>query len=294
MTFLQIILLAIIQGLAELLPVSSSAHVIVALKLMGFDPTAPAQTFLIVMLHTGTMFAVIAYFAKAWKKTYFPSMAVFKSQAVKLIVATAITGIIGLGLKVGIEHAAATMGYVTKDAAGHAKPAEIERLFGNLGLVSVALAAAGVLIIVAGLSKKSQGTRDVGMKQAGWIGAIQGLTLPFRGFSRSGATISLGLLMGSLKSRVEEFSFALAVLLTPAIIAWEGRRLLKDNAAAETPLHFGPLVGPGLLGLVFSFLAGLVALKLLSRVLEKGRWHLFGFYCLCFAVVVFGLYLKGL
>lgn len=62
MWFLQVIILAIVQGLAELLPVSSSAHVIVAEKLMGMDATTPAATVLLVMLHTGTMFAVIVYF----------------------------------------------------------------------------------------------------------------------------------------------------------------------------------------------------------------------------------------
>ena len=61
---LQVIILAVVQGLAELLPVSSSAHVIVAEKLMGLAPSAPAMTLLLVMLHTGTMFAVIVYF---WK-----------------------------------------------------------------------------------------------------------------------------------------------------------------------------------------------------------------------------------
>ena len=62
MNLLQILILAAVQGAAELLPVSSSAHVIVAEKLMALDPTTPEMTFLLVMLHTGTMFAVIAYF----------------------------------------------------------------------------------------------------------------------------------------------------------------------------------------------------------------------------------------
>ena len=66
MTILQIIILALIQGAAELLPVSSSAHVIVAEKLMGLDPTSPSMVFLLVMLHTGTMLAVIVYFWRRW------------------------------------------------------------------------------------------------------------------------------------------------------------------------------------------------------------------------------------
>ena len=110
MNILQIIILAIIQGLAELLPVSSSAHVVVAAKLMHLDPTSPEFTFLLVMLHTGTMFAVIAYFWKAWKKTFFASASVFKQWAARLIVATLLTGIVGYPLMKGIELAAEKAG----------------------------------------------------------------------------------------------------------------------------------------------------------------------------------------
>ncbi len=73
MSFLDILLLALVQGLAQLLPVSSSAHVILAEKLLGLDPTTPAMTLLPVMLHTGTMFAVIIYFWRDWRRTYFAS-----------------------------------------------------------------------------------------------------------------------------------------------------------------------------------------------------------------------------
>ena len=89
MNFWQITLLAIIQGAAELLPVSSSAHVIVAEKLMGLDPTAPQLTLLLVMLHTGTMFAVIVYFWKSWRATYFSSASGFRTHVTHVLVATA-------------------------------------------------------------------------------------------------------------------------------------------------------------------------------------------------------------
>jgi len=68
MNLLQVIVLAVVQGLAELLPVSSSAHVIVAEKLMGLDPSAPEMTLLLVMLHTGTMVSVIVYFRRRWRQ----------------------------------------------------------------------------------------------------------------------------------------------------------------------------------------------------------------------------------
>src|SRR3954470_18623196 len=96
MNVLQILFLAIVQGAAELLPVSSSAHVILAERMMGLDPSAPEMTFLLVMLHTGTMFAVLAYFWSRWKKWNLK----FVKRA---LLATLVTGVLGLSLKIGIE-----------------------------------------------------------------------------------------------------------------------------------------------------------------------------------------------
>src|SRR5579884_4558101 len=98
MSLIHVVVLAVIQGLAELLPVSSSAHVVVAEKLMGLDPSAPALTLLLVLLHTGTMFAVIVYFWRQWRSTYFTSQEAFARFAVRVLVATALTGIVGLAV----------------------------------------------------------------------------------------------------------------------------------------------------------------------------------------------------
>src|SRR6266700_3138023 len=190
MSILKVIILALVQGLAELLPVSSSAHVVVAEKLMGLDASSPQMTLLLVMLHTGTMFAVIAYFWTQWKKTYFSSGDAFKR---------------------------------------------------------------------------------------------------FLGFSRSGATISSGMLTGASKERAERFSFALAVVLTPPAVGREVLRLVKashEATAAGAPIDLHGSMVTGLLGAFFAFLAGLVALKWLSSWLEEGRWYLFGIYCLIASVGV--------
>ena len=302
MSIVHVVVLAIVQGLAELLPVSSSAHVVVAEKLMGLDPSTPQMTLLLVMLHTGTMCAVIAYFWQQWKQTYFSSSDAFKRFAVRLIWATLLTGILGETLIKLVEH---TM------FAGAPK-AEIEDLFGRLDLVAPALLCAGVLILVAGwrernqeretavrtaaapaaesLTRRTSGT--VTMRQAGWMGLVQGLCLPFRGFSRSGATISTGMLTDASKDRAERFSFAMAVAITPLAIAREALRLLHaqhDGAAGD--LH-GTVVF-SLLGAVCAFVAGLLALKWLSNWLENGRWYLFGIYCVAASVAVFWLHTRG-
>ena len=300
MPIYQVIILAIVQGLAELLPVSSSAHVVVAEKLMGLDPSSPQMTLLLVMLHTGTMFAVIAYFWKQWKETYFASADAFKRFAIRVMWATALTGVVGEALIKVVEH---TM-------FKGAPKAEIEELFGRLDLVAPALFCAGVLILIAGLRKEKaevaatsltgsitrRSSGSVTMQQAGWMGFVQGLCLPFRGFSRSGATISTGMLTDASKERAERFSFALAVVITPLAIGREAMRLLHathEAAATGAPIDLHGTVVASLLGAVFAFFAGLVALKWLSNWLENGRWYLFGIYCLVASVVVFWLHTRG-
>jgi undecaprenyl-diphosphatase len=284
MFLLQVILLAVIQGLAELLPVSSSAHVVVAEKLMSLDPSSPAMTLLLVMLHTGTMFAVIVYFWKQWRQTFFSGTEEFKRFAWRAIVATLVTAVVGEILVKIIEH-------TIFKGVSHA---QVEDLFSRLDLIAPALFAAGLLILIAGL-KQSPNTesvsgfeRETATTEAAIIGGVQGLCLPFRGFSRSGSTISAAMLIGVSKARAEAFSFALAVILTPPVVV---REVLRLRHVAQG--GFGQAALPSLLGALFSFFAGLLALRWLSSWLERGRWYYFGIYCLCASVVVFLLHHRG-
>jgi undecaprenyl-diphosphatase len=277
-SLLQIVLLGVLQGAAEMLPVSSSAHVIVAERLMGLDPASPPMTFLLIMLHTGTMGAMIVYFWSAWRRTFFGSPGQFRSAVWGIGVATAATAAVYLVLS-----RLAVRVFLRGRPGG-----EVEDLFNNLPLIALSLAAAGGIILLAGLSQRRGGEGEpVAPGQALWIGAVQGVCLPFRGFSRSGATISTGLLLGVAKVRAEEFSFALAVVLTPPAVAREFLRLwrMRASAGAEAAPLAG-LVAPGLVGLVASFLAGLLALRWLSGWLERGRWQYFGVYCLAAAAVL--------
>ena len=284
MSLLDVVILAIVQGLAELLPVSSSAHVVVAEKLLGLDPSSPPMTLLLVMLHTGTMLAVIAYFWRTWGATYFRSAAAFKSFALQIVIATALTAFIGGGLTLLIE----------KSAFAGLPRGQIEDLFSHLELIAPALAAAGVLILAAGIAarRRPDSGSELTTAQSAAIGAVQGLCLPFRGFSRSGATISTGMLLRASRRRVEAFSFALAVVLTPPVVAREAWRLVRAQpAGAPSDIHSA--IGFSLLGALIAFVAGLAALKWLSRWLETDRWYLFGIYCLAAASVVMYLHLAG-
>ncbi len=278
MSFLAIIVLAIVQGLTELLPVSSSAHVILAEKLLGLDPARPAMTLLLVMLHTGTMFAVLVYFWKDWRIHYFLSPEKRTAFFKQVLLATGVTLVLGFILMKVIE----------KWMLRSTPSAEIEMLFGNLKLVSAALASAGLLILAASLRVPPEGEGGkLGPKESIWIGLVQGLCLPFRGLSRSGATISTGFMLGLNRRKAEEYSFALAVAITPFALGKELWRLIKSHALSgpgtESLSH---LLAQDVLGLIFSFGAGLLALRWLSSWLEKGKWSYFGIYCLALASLI--------
>lgn len=290
MPLYQAIILAIVQGLTELLPVSSSAHVIVTAKLLHQDMSTPANALLLVMLHTGTMFAVLVYFWRQWINTFLSSWQAFVRFASLAFVGCLLSGVIGYPINLIVIHI----------LGGGSRRAEIEELFNKLNWIAPALAAGGLLILYAGLhearrpaSRANNDGKGVSWSEAIVMGIVQGFAIPFRGFSRSGSTISAGLLAGGNRLPIESFSFALAVAITPLAIAREVYRLHRAEVLAHTHLHLAAAMVPSLLGLACAFLAGLLALKWLSRWLEQGRWYLFGIYCLLAAAAVEILYLRG-
>lgn len=290
-SLIQIIVLGIVQGAAELLPVSSSAHVIAAEKLMGLDPSSPEMAFLLIMLHAGTMGAMIVYFWNSWKRSFFASAALFRDALVRVGLATAATLAVGIPLVLAVER------IVLRGRPG----ARLEQLFSNLPLIAASLAAAGAVIVAAGLRCRSPdaapqsggGAQSVPVGPAIWIGAVQGICGPFRGLSRSGMTISAGMLLGIPRRASEEFSFALAVVITPPLIVRELQGFYRSRAAQSGAVNLAALAMPGLLGMAFSFGAGLVALRWLSGWLERGRWHYFGIYCFAAAAGVGALAAMG-
>lgn len=288
----QIVILSIIQGVAEPLPVSSSAHVIAVERIMRLDPSSPEMTFLLAMLHTGTVAAVIVYFWGAWRRSFFAGAAQLRATLGRLFYATFATLCVYM-----------VLAEVIKRTLLRGRPgAQVEDLFSNLPLIASALAAGGALIVYSGLKAGRGAAQAVATAPQGpistatatWIGAVQGLVVPFRGLSRSGATISAGMLLGAERMACEEFSFAMAVVITPPVIVRELARFYHARAAAQAgAVDIGALVTPGLVGMVFSFLAGLLALRWLSGWLARGRWHFFGIYCLAAAVAILGMSAMG-
>lgn len=201
----------------------------------------------------------------------------------QVVIATLATGVLGLLLKFIIEK-------ITHD--------DIEALFGNLSMIGTALIVVGTLIIYTErvMNRKPTANKpDPTDKDSLLIGLSQGLCLPFRGLSRSGVTISTALLQGVNKSASEGFSFALAVVLTPPVVAKEIHRFWKqEHIVGSAPVHLAEALLPCLLGMVFSFIAGLIALKFLSRWLEQGRWGYFGYYCYAVAAIAFVMFFQGM
>jgi undecaprenyl-diphosphatase len=239
------------------------------------------------MLHAGTMVAVIAYFWRSWKQSFFPGAPQFASAVGRLVLATAVTAALYLVLEFLLRRT------LLRDRPG----ADLEVLFSNLPLIALALTAGGILIVVAGYRIRSIGAAPLGPGAAGRsvsaaealaIGLAQGFCLPFRGLSRSGATISTGMLAGVPRRMCEEFSFALGVVLTPPLIVRELNRFYKARAE-HGAVDIASLIMPGLAGMVLSFVAGLLALRWLSGWLEKGKWHYFGIYCFVAAAGVCAL-----
>jgi undecaprenyl-diphosphatase len=159
--------------------------------------------------------------------------------------------------------------------------------------MAAGLATVGVFILVAGSLKWREDPAAFNVRNSAVIGIVQALCLPVRGFSRSGATISSGLCAGMPRQLAEEFSFALAVVITPPLIVRELLRLIKAKDWAGSA-GLVDLLLPGIVGMAFSFVAGLAALKFLSKVLERGAWKYFGYYCLLAAAGVLAAYLAGL
>jgi undecaprenyl-diphosphatase len=133
---------------------------------MGLDPSSPPMTLLLVMLHTGTMFAVITYFWRQWRSTYFQSLSSFRKFAGHTVLATLLTGVIGEG----------SIKIIEKNIFRHVGHAQIEDLFSHLELIALALAVAGVLILIAGIVEKRTAsldeTKDLNAWRAALIGAL--------------------------------------------------------------------------------------------------------------------------
>jgi len=269
------LILGVVEGLTEFLPISSTGHLILASDLLNFNDEK-GKVFTIV-IQLGAILAVCwEYRAKIGSVVADVGSRQDANRFVlNILIAFLPAAILGLLFIKTI-----------KQYLFHPVP------------VATAFIVGGVLILWAERRKhvvEVERVEDMDWKHALKVGLMQCLAL-IPGTSRSGATISTGMLAHASKERAERFSFALAVVLTPPVVLREVMRLLKashEAAATNAPIDLHGSVVTSLVGAILAFGAGLVALKWLSSWLEQGRWYLFGIYCLAASFVVFYLHHVG-
>jgi len=260
MDILQTLILAIIQGTTEWLPVSSSGHLAIAQKCFGEKPALLFE----IALHVGTIFVVLITFRKDTVdilKAFFKRN--FKSEegktALFIIVGSIPTAMIGF-LLLHFEI--------------------VETLFSNLLIVGIALIVTGVFLYASGHVKDG---KELNYLDSLLIGIAQGIaTIP--GISRSGFTISTGLLRKVKRERVFKYSFLLSI---PAVLGAMAATIIKEHAN----LAIGSFdLSLTVLGATTSFVVGYMTLQLLQKIFLKQKFHLFAYYCWIIGLATICLY----
>ena len=258
MDVIQAIILGIVQGLTEFLPVSSSGHIIIGKALLGVEINPDAATTFEVVVHAATVFSTLVVFRQEILKLL---LGVFKFQYNEETQYV---------LKIGISMIPILIvGLFFKD--------EVEALFGEgVFLVGMMLLATAVLLTLS-FFKKS-GKRSITYLDAFIIGIAQSIAV-LPGLSRSGTTISTGLLLGDKKEEIAKFSFLM--VLIPIL----GESFLSLIKGEFTPEASGISTIALISGFVAAFLSGLFACKVMINIVKRGKLIWFAVYCFIMGLV---------
>ena len=241
------IILGIVQGLTEFLPVSSSGHLAILENLFGITDAVTLTVF----LHFGTLVAIVVYFfrpitdlVKGLLKGNKESLSYF----IKIIIASVPTVIFGILFENWVA-----------------------RVFSNVTMIAILLGITGTIVLLTGVTRKTQ--KKVGILSAILIGIGQMFAI-LPGLSRSGMTISAGIFSGVEPERAFRFSFLLSI---PAVLGANIFELKNVSNINNIPQL--------LVGMVCSFIAGLVDLRILRSTVYK-RFYLFGPYCIIISIIM--------
>jgi undecaprenyl-diphosphatase len=248
------VLLGIVEGITEFLPISSTAHLILASRALGLGDSEFLKSFEIIIQLGAILSVVVLYWSR------FFHLEVLK----KLVVAVIPTGVIGLTVYRVIK------GY----------------LLGNVAVVLITLLVGGIALIVFERFQQRD-DRDVDFAEISYrkaflIGLFQAIAV-IPGVSRSAATIVGGSLLGVSKRTIVEFSFMLAV---PTMLAASGLELVKGRAGLSG--HFGVLA----VGFVVSFVTAIAAIKSFLGYIKRRDFSAFGWYRIVLAVVFYLVFLR--
>jgi undecaprenyl-diphosphatase len=259
MSIIEAIILGIVQGLTEFLPVSSSGHLELAKFIMGDDSLPEESLLFTVVLHFATALSTVVIFRKEVAEI-FKGLFQFKWNEEAQFSAKIIVSMVP----------AAIIGVVFND--------QIEALFSrNILLVGGMLLLTGVLLFLADKAKNTN--KKVGYKEAIIIGISQAIAI-LPGISRSGATISTSVLLGVDREKAARFSFLMVVPLIFGKMAKD----LMDGGIAESQIEILPLV----VGAVAAFVAGLLACTWMIALVKKSQLKYFSFYCFAVGLITIG------
>lgn len=251
MDYLKAIVLGLVQGLTEFLPVSSSGHLVIAQKLMNFSEASLATD---AILHLGTLGAVILYFraelgvvlGSAWNWLRWRQ----RDENLRLVVFLAV-------------------GSVPAAAAGVAFDKLFEQAFASVMVVGLMLITTGVLLwLVDGRSDGARSLQSMRLSDSVWVGLAQ-MAAIMPGLSRSGATIAAGIWRGLERAEAAKFSFLLSV---PIIMGASAFSTLRDGFAIPDPQIVA-------VATLTAGVSGFAAITLLMKIIKAQRLRLFAVYC---------------
>jgi undecaprenyl-diphosphatase len=257
MTLLQAIILSIVEGLTEFLPISSTGHMILTSYMMGIEENSFVKSFEVI-IQSGAILAVLVVY---WKR-FLPNWTFYK----KLFVAFLPTAIIGLAMK----------NY-------------IDVLLGSAQVVAWSFIVGGVILIwsdkfFAGLNTEGRTTDQLTYKDSVLLGLFQSIAM-IPGVSRSAATILGGLTLGMSRKEAAEFSFFLAVPTLAAATVLKGYGLLKTIDHSQIHLL--------VVGNVIAFLVAILAIKSFIRFLSSHGFKYFGIYRIVMGLVFLAMIYSG-
>ena len=266
MSILESAFLGLLQGLAEFLPVSSSGHLLLARLFLGIQTDAPAMKMLDILLHVGTLIPVVVIFWKDWMAML--AHPVKNKTLLLLITASLPTLAIYLLAK-----------KLLPDYNGFA-------IFDSGWLLGVSFLLSAAFLLLCDLRGRSAGKKEIGFGTAAVMGLFQGVGM-IPGVSRSGSTITGGVLTGTAKNAAARFSFMMSA---PAIL---GSLLMEGKDALEEGyIHDIELV-PTLVGILVACAAGFLAIRLMLKIISRVPMGWFALYLAVIGVVYLLLQLTG-
>ena len=253
MTYLESIFLGFVQAITEFLPISSSGHLVLFQKLLGIEST---NLILEIILHFGTLFSIIIFFwndiLEIITKSIFHKDRSSQLFIIKVLVATIPASIIGILFKNNLVE-----------------------IFDSLIFVSIAFMVTGIILFLTRFSRNK--IKEISFNVAIIIGLAQILAL-FPGISRSGITIATALLIGIRNEDAARFSFFMAI----PILMGAGFLQINELMSLSNYSFFQML-----LGFFSSLIFGLIAIKILFRIVYNNYFWIFSFYCWFISLVTF-------